>query len=53
VSEDEKAIRSVIARWHDATAAGDVESILELMSEDIVFIVAGNEPMRGRSWSFR
>lgn len=48
MSEDEKAIRSVIARWHDATAQGDVDSILELMSEDVVFLVAGSEPMRGR-----
>ena len=48
MTEDEKAIRSAIAKWHDATAAGDVDSILELMSEDVVFLVAGHEPMRGR-----
>ncbi len=46
MSEDERAIRSVIARWHDATAAGDVDSILELMSEDVVFLVGGSEPTR-------
>jgi uncharacterized protein (TIGR02246 family) len=48
MTEDHKQIRAVIARWHDATAEGDVEAILELMSEDVVFLVAGHEPMRGR-----
>jgi conserved hypothetical protein len=48
VTSDEKEIRSVIARWHDATAEGDVDAILELMAEDVVFLVAGHEPMRGR-----
>lgn len=48
MTSDEKEIRSVIARWHDATAEGDVDAILELMAEDVVFLVAGHEPMRGR-----
>lgn len=48
MTEDHRAIRAAIAKWHDATAAGDVDAILELMSEDVVFLVAGQEPMRGR-----
>lgn len=48
MTEDHKQIRAVIARWHDATAEGDVDAILELMSEDVVFLVAGHESMRGR-----
>jgi uncharacterized protein (TIGR02246 family) len=48
VTSDEKEIRRVIARWHDATAEGGVDEILELMSEDVVFLVAGHEPMCGR-----
>jgi len=48
VTEDHKAIRAAIAKWHDATAAGDVDTILELMSDDVVFLVAGHEPMRGK-----
>jgi len=48
MTDDQKAIRAVIAKWHDATAAGDVDTVLELMSEDVVFLVAGHEPMRGR-----
>jgi uncharacterized protein (TIGR02246 family) len=46
---DEKAIREVIRRWHEATAAGRVEDVLPLMHEDVVFLVAGKPPMRGRA----
>jgi uncharacterized protein (TIGR02246 family) len=49
VSPDEQAIRNLVAEWHRATAAGDVEAVLRLMSEDVVFLVAGQPPMRGRS----
>lgn len=48
MTEDEKQIRAAIGKWHDATAEGDVDAILELMSEDVVFLVGGHEPMRGR-----
>lgn len=46
---DEKAIRGLVVRWHEATAAGDVETVLGLMAEDVVFLVAGHPPMRGRA----
>jgi uncharacterized protein (TIGR02246 family) len=49
MNADERAIRDLIARWHEATAAGDVDTILGLMSEDVVFLVAGKEPMKGRA----
>ena len=49
LSTDEQAIRDVVASWHRATAAGDVETVLKLMAEDVVFLVAGHPPMRGRS----
>jgi uncharacterized protein (TIGR02246 family) len=48
MSSDEQAIRDVIALWHRATAAGDVDTVLGLMAEDVVFLVAGQPPMRGR-----
>lgn len=48
MTDDEKEIRRIIGRWHDATAEGNVEAVLELMSEDVVFLVPGQEPMRGR-----
>jgi uncharacterized protein (TIGR02246 family) len=49
MSTDEQAIREVVARWHRPTAAGDVEAVLKLMAEDVVFLVAGQPPMRGRA----
>jgi uncharacterized protein (TIGR02246 family) len=49
MNADEKAIRDVIALWHRATAAGDVDAVLGLMAEDAVFLVAGQPPMRGRA----
>jgi len=48
MNSDERAIRDVVALWHRATAAGDVETVLRLMTEDVVFLVAGHSPMRGR-----
>ena len=48
MSDDEQAIRDVIATWHRATASGDLPSNLNLMAEDVVFLVAGQPPMRGR-----
>ncbi len=49
MSTDEQAIRNLIAEWHRATIAGDVDAVLRLMSEDVVFLVAGKPPMKGRS----
>ena len=48
MNTDEKAIRELIALWHRATADGDVDTVLGLMSEDVVFLVAGQPPMSGR-----
>jgi uncharacterized protein (TIGR02246 family) len=48
MTADERAIRDVVALWHRATAAGDVDSVLGLMAEDGVFLVAGHPPIQGR-----
>ena len=45
---DEQAIRHLVAQWHRATAAGDVDTVLGLMAEDVVFLVAGKPQMKGR-----
>jgi uncharacterized protein (TIGR02246 family) len=49
VKADEQSIRNLVAQWHRATAAGDVDTILGLMAEDVVFLVAGKAPLKGRS----
>jgi uncharacterized protein (TIGR02246 family) len=48
MNNDEQAIRDLIATWHSATAKSDLESLRSLMAEDVVFLVAGKPPMRGR-----
>lgn len=49
MNTDEQAIRCLVAQWHSATAAGDVETVLGLMAEDVVFLVTGQPPIKGRS----
>ena len=49
MTSDEQSIRKVVALWHSATAAGDVDTVLGLMAEDVIFLVSGQSPMRGRS----
>ncbi|MFZ6741751.1 YybH family protein [Undibacterium sp. JH2W] len=41
-------IRNNIQLWQDATAAGDVDKLLDLMDEEVVFLIAGHPPMKGR-----
>jgi uncharacterized protein (TIGR02246 family) len=46
--DDEQAIRQLITTWMEATKAGDLETVLSLMAEDVVFLVQGQPPMVGR-----
>lgn len=42
--DDERAIRELVHRWLEATKAGDYETVLTLMADDVVFMVPGREP---------
>jgi uncharacterized protein (TIGR02246 family) len=44
MSEDERAIRDLAATWIAASKAGDHETVLGLMTDDVVFMVPGAEP---------
>ena len=44
MSEDERAIREVVATWMRASQAGDVETVLDLMTDDVIFLVPGRPP---------
>jgi len=48
MTHDEHAIRDLVAKWQDATAAGDLDQILGLMADDAVFLQPGQPPMRGK-----
>jgi uncharacterized protein (TIGR02246 family) len=49
MNTDEQTIRNLVAQWHRATADGDVDTVLGLMSEDVVFLLCGKPPMKGRN----
>jgi uncharacterized protein (TIGR02246 family) len=51
MTSDEQAIRRLVALWHSATAAGDVDTVLGLMANDVVFLVPGQPPMKGAARS--
>jgi len=44
MSEDERAIRNLIATWMTATQAGDQDRVLSLMADDVIFMVPGEAP---------
>lgn len=45
MSHDEQLIRALVARWHQASEAGDIDSVLALMTDDVVFLTPGRGPM--------
>jgi uncharacterized protein (TIGR02246 family) len=45
---DEQAIRELLLTWYRATASGDLPRLLTLMAEDVIYLVPGQPPMRGR-----
>jgi uncharacterized protein (TIGR02246 family) len=46
MASDEQQIRQLVATWMAATKSGDVDTVLGLMADDVVFLVPGREPMR-------
>ena len=49
MQSDEQEIRQLVATWMTATKAGDIETVLSLMAEDVVFLMPGRPPMIGKS----
>ena len=43
---DEQRIRALVSAWMDATRAGQGEAVLDLMTDDAVFLGPGKAPMR-------
>ena len=43
---DEDEIRALVDTWMAATRAGDVETVLGLTTDDVVFLTPGRAPMR-------
>ena len=48
MQNDEKEIRELVAEWHKHAAVGDLEKLLSLMTDDIIFYIDGQPPIRGK-----
>jgi uncharacterized protein (TIGR02246 family) len=49
MQNDEQEIRELVATWFSATRAGDIDKVLSLMADDVIFLVCGKPPMRGKA----
>jgi uncharacterized protein (TIGR02246 family) len=43
-TNDERAIRELVDTWAQATEADDIDTVLGLMADDVVFLTPGGEP---------
>ena len=48
MQSDEQQIRELTRTWMEATKAGDIEKVLSLMTDDVVFLLPGHPPMIGK-----
>src|SRR5262249_51402028 len=46
MQSDEQEIRALVSTWMAATKAGEVDKVLSLMSDDVVFLMPGQPVMR-------
>lgn len=46
MQSDEQEIRQLVSTWMTASKAGDIETVLSLMADDVVFLVPGQPVMR-------
>jgi uncharacterized protein (TIGR02246 family) len=46
MQSDEQQIRELVSTWMAATRAGEIEKVLTLMSDDVVFLMPGQPVMR-------
>ena len=44
MTSDERAIRDVVDTWMSASESGDLATVLSLMTDDVIFMVPGQEP---------
>jgi len=44
MTDDERAIRTLVEKWMSASRAGDLATVLGLMADDVIFMVPGQKP---------
>lgn len=50
MASDEAAIRELLSGWRTATGEADVETLLRMLEDDVVFLTPGNPPMGRREF---
>lgn len=53
MTTDEQAIHQLVEKWITASKAGDTATVLNLMSDDVVFMVPGQEPFGREAFAQR
>src|SRR5262245_56001291 len=51
MKSDEQAIRELVRTWLDASRRGDYAAVRSLMDDDVVFLVAGQQPFGREGWT--
>jgi uncharacterized protein (TIGR02246 family) len=51
VKTDDQQIRQLVADWIAATRNGDIHRVLDLTTDDVVFLVPGQPPMRKQDFA--
>jgi uncharacterized protein (TIGR02246 family) len=44
MTDDERSIRDLVATWFAASKTGNIQAILDLMTDDAIFMVPGSKP---------
>jgi uncharacterized protein (TIGR02246 family) len=44
MTDDERAIRDLVSAWMKASETRDIDTVLSLMADDVIFTVPGREP---------
>ena len=44
MTDDEQAIRELVSTWMKASEVGDIDTVLSLLADDVIFMVPGREP---------
>jgi len=44
MNNDEREIRELVKTWLDASEKGDLDTVLSLMDDNVIFLVPGREP---------